>query len=399
MDQHMFRRDGETVRDLATQLLQHGEQCALAGRVPQAEAILTQAWTIAVDAAPDIANVAAWDVGWLLVQVGAYRAAAAWFERVDAPRAGTSQLWAATRSALVRLCLDVAPPAPQQASRLNQHTMEPSLHAQTLPPLLIHSLGQFQIVRDGCALPPCKARKAILLLRYLLTRRSRSAAKEELMEIGWPDAHPHEAAHSLHVAISTLRRHLDGRGESYVQYEGYRYCLNAAVPITDDCATFQAYVHQGDRFWRAYDLERARTAYRAAVDMYGGDYAAHEREPAWAIAERERLLAAYLSALDHLGQILMRQQQWEEAAACFGRLLDRDGYREDTHALLMRCYWQLARRTAALRQYERCQQILAQDLGVEPMPALHELYLAMLRNDETALQNMQNPMHTLSPRL
>ena len=102
-------------------------------------------------------------------------------------------------------------------------------------------------------LPVCSANKAIALFRYLLNRRQRAACKEELLELPWPKARSSAAMHSLHVAVTTLRRYLD----------------------------------------------------------------------------------------------------------------------------LMRCYWQLGRRTEALRQYTRCATILANDLGLQPMLELQELNRAI----------------------
>ncbi len=60
-------------------------------------------------------------------------------------------------------------------------------------------------------------------------------------------------------------------------------------------------------------------------------------------------------------------------------VLERDGYREDAYCQLIRCYWQLGRRSEALRQYERCVTILRRDLGLEPMPEIQELYRAIQR--------------------
>ena len=73
-------------------------------------------------------------------------------------------------------------------------------------------------------LAPCPARKAIAVFRYLLTRGERMAHKVELAESIWPGSSPKEAAHRLHVAISTLRHYLDST------YETSYLLLTAGVP-------------------------------------------------------------------------------------------------------------------------------------------------------------------------
>jgi DNA-binding SARP family transcriptional activator len=99
----------------------------------------------------------------------------------------------------------------------------------------------------------------------------------------------------------------------------------------------------------------------------------------WAIAERERLLARYLVALDRQGQIFIKQGQFELAINSYQRLLERDSFREDAHCQIMRCYQRLGQRGLALRQYERCAAILANDLGLEPAEETRALYTAVLR--------------------
>jgi DNA-binding SARP family transcriptional activator len=96
------------------------------------------------------------------------------------------------------------------------------------------------------------------------------------------------------------------------------------------------------------------------------------------VAERERLLARYLLALERLGGIWMARQQYASAADCYQRLLERDIYREDTHCHLIRCYAWLGRRSDALRQYQRCASVLATDLGLEPMEETQKLYRDLL---------------------
>lgn len=70
----------------------------------------------------------------------------------------------------------------------------------------------------------------------------------------------------------------------------------------------------------------------------------------------------------------MAHRQFEPAIECYQRLLERDGYREDAHCQLMRCYVQLGRRHDAPGQYRRCASILANDLGLEPVQEIQALY-------------------------
>jgi DNA-binding SARP family transcriptional activator len=357
------------VQARATELLRQGELSALAGKTERARELLEQAWAIAAESAPDVANDAAWDVAWLLVQSGRRREAAAWIERLVAP-ARSASLWPLARLAMLQLCHGGAHSQP------DPRPVAPADDAQ--PELGVLCLGQFQIRRAGLPLPVCKSHKATSILRYLLTRPARAAGREELLELFWPAAEPQDAANNLHAAISALRRHLGGARENFLLFEHGRYLLNPDRAIEDDRGRFLELIEVAGQRWRAGELAGAREGYAAAVACYGGDYYVDSREPAWSLLERERLMAAYFTALERLAHIDCVELRFEQAAERYAVVLRHDSYREDLHYKLMCCYQHLGRRGDALRQYERCSTVLARELGLEPMPELRALYRRIL---------------------
>jgi DNA-binding SARP family transcriptional activator len=379
--------DLESVRQLAAGLLQQGERCARAGLLQQAEALMVQAWSMAEGCAPDLANSAAWEAAMLLVHTQNYDGAAEWLGRVAAPPTGGSGLWPAGRQALMHLCRSRATtPSVVAASSVRVLELQPfARRGRPLParPLLnVINLGHFTVVRGGTVLPHCPARKAISIFRYLLTRRHHRAHKEALMDLFWPDAHPRYAVHSLHVAVSALRRYLDPPGCSYLLLENGHYAIDPDAPVEDDCLSFELLCNDAEKYWRSHDLPRAQQAYTRALTCYQGDYDVDGQDLTWAAVERERLLVRYMTALDHLGQILIVQGLLEQAIECYQRLLERDSYREDAHGQLMRCYMQLGRRGAAVQQYERCAALLAAELSLEPMPEIQDLYRLIVSTGE-----------------
>lgn len=350
--------NGEEVHDLAAALIHQAERCKRAGLVEQAIIILDQAWSIARADVPKLADEVAWQIGWLALDRDRFTDAALWFERVGMPPPLEGQ-WPQIRTTLVRICRTI--PAPIITA------------VPALPALHITSLGHFQIARAEQVLPACRARKALTIFRYLLTRQFYSASKEELMELLWPDAPPAKAAHNLQVAISALRHHLDPVAGSYVLWENGCYRLTPHAAIEDDRLAFQQLCAAADRARQAGPAERAQELYGAALERYSGDYYVDDGDGAWAIAEREHLLTQYLVALERLGNVYQAQGQYEAAVSCYLRLVERDMYREDIVCCLMRCYWKLGRRGAALRQYQRIAAILHTDLGLEPEPATQAL--------------------------
>ncbi len=373
---------------LAMALLETSERYVRAGLLSQAELLLQNVWLLAEGQSFELANYAAWELACLFICRGAYPEAITWLGRVEAPLMRSSQLWPATRTILVDIMSKINIKATELSMTMPvSYERSVSVYnpeAAQLPALKMINLGRFEIIRAGQALPSCPAHKAIALFRYLLTRHHYTAHKEELMELLWPNTAVKEATNSLHVAVSTVRRYLDTPIGSYLLFNDGFYTINPDASIEDDCALFLQLCDQGQQDWTKHDLPQAEQAYVRAIECYQGDYCVNATDLDWAVIRQEQLLARFLMSLDHLGRIYMKQQRFEPAVECYQRLLERDSYREDACAQLMRCYWQLQRRWDAIHQYNRCATVLAHDLGIEPNAEIQMLYRAIFSGEQPA---------------
>jgi DNA-binding SARP family transcriptional activator len=120
------------------------------------------------------------------------------------------------------------------------------------------------------------------------------------------------------------------------------------------------------------DAEQAQ-ALHSAAGLYHGDLLEgwyHD----WCLYERERLQNLYLSILDKLADYSEACGE-HEAGLAYGALsLRYDGARERTHRRLMRLHYLAGERTAALRQYDRCVEVLRSELAVAPAARTVALY-------------------------
>lgn len=120
-------------------------------------------------------------------------------------------------------------------------------------------------------------------------------------------------------------------------------------------------------------LAAAATLYRGELlpNVTVADSALFEE---WLLLKRERLHQLALNAFGQLTTAALAIGNTLDAQSYAQQQLTLDPWRETAHRQLMEAFVQNGQRTAALRQYERCREILLAELGVEPEPATTTLY-------------------------
>jgi DNA-binding SARP family transcriptional activator len=112
---------------------------------------------------------------------------------------------------------------------------------------------------------------------------------------------------------------------------------------------------------------------QAAVQLYTGELLEGFYDD-WALRERERLRALYLSSLQRLMEYHQQQGTYAESLACGQLILETDPLREDIHRVLMRLHAAQGQRALAVRQYEVCRDLLVTELGIVPLAETQTLY-------------------------
>jgi predicted ATPase len=95
---------------------------------------------------------------------------------------------------------------------------------------------------------------------------------------------------------------------------------------------------------------------------------------AWLLSEREALRRRYVGAAGVLIDAYRTQKRYREGIDWALRLLNADPLHEETHRRLMLLYITSGDRTSALSQFESCQTMLWDELGVEPEDETITLY-------------------------
>jgi DNA-binding SARP family transcriptional activator len=256
--------------------------------------------------------------------------------------------------------------------------------------LRIHLLGDLEVWRDDQVVPTdaWPSRKVRQLLGILVTHRHRTVSSDELIDWLWPDLGLESARNSLWVAVSHLRRALEPgdvrRGRStFVLTEPPGYRFDAAGQCQIDVDAFLDQVRAGQEQQRRGEWTAALDAYLAAHALYKGDYLAQDRYEDWAIPTRERLREVFLESKGNLAVCHLTLGRYHKALDQARQVLDDDPCRESAWRLVMETCYRQGERDRALRAFERCRAILAEELGVDPLPETLALRERILQTPPT----------------
>ncbi|MBV7333175.1 tetratricopeptide repeat protein [Chloroflexi bacterium TSY] len=118
----------------------------------------------------------------------------------------------------------------------------------------------------------------------------------------------------------------------------------------------------------------------AAVELYQGDFLSdfHVNDAPifeeWMVAEREYWRKIAQEILQILADAYFAERQYADASRILRRILTLEPWYEGAHRQLMVTLSRMGNFNGALAQFELCQQILTDELDVEPLPETIALY-------------------------
>jgi DNA-binding winged helix-turn-helix (wHTH) protein len=222
-------------------------------------------------------------------------------------------------SALEELSADSA------SVRARENELSQAIADAAAPPagLYVYALGPLRAERDGSPVTrwggaKAGSRQAEAVFAFLFDRGERGVAKDEILELVWPDVDLDRADVAFHRTMLGLRSMLQpdrraSRRNGVITFHNDRYRLDRSVVAWSDLEEFERLVagsDPGDEGLRA--LERARGLYRGDfLDdcPYYGDSAEVE-------ARRAALRARYVDLLVDLGERYAAHGERARAADC-----------------------------------------------------------------------------------
>jgi DNA-binding SARP family transcriptional activator len=258
--------------------------------------------------------------------------------------------------------------------------------------LCVFLFGKFCVKYKEVELQGFQTLKVQELFCYLLLYRNRPHPRENLASLLWGDNSTSQAKRYLSKALWQLQAALSQatQDDNLLLVEPDWIQLNNRADFWLDVAVFeQAYYLLQEVPGEELEASELQTL-QEAIQRYRGDLLEGWYQD-WCLCERERLQFFYLALLDKLIRFCEAHGEFE-AGRMFGyKILSYDRAREQTHRQLMRLYFLSGDRTGALRQYQHCQEILKQELGVSPSRRTEELYAKIHADEPIRLPSNSQP--------
>ncbi|MET9794908.1 AfsR/SARP family transcriptional regulator [Nocardiopsis alba] len=241
-------------------------------------------------------------------------------------------------------------------------------------------LGPLAVWTSGGHLVRVPEFKVRLLLAGLLVDPGRLVPADRLIEDLWGSDLPANPTASLQTRASQLRRVLDeaeegGRGVLVSRPPGY---LLDVAPGSVDTQTFHDLLARArtatDPAVRAALISDALALWRGPAF---GEFADHD----FARIVTTRLEDRRLTALEEQAEARLELGEHDLVADELGDLTERHPLRERMRAAHMRALYRAGRQSEALDGYHRLRTRLSEELGLDPGPALAELYRAILAQE------------------
>lgn len=250
-----------------------------------------------------------------------------------------------------------------------------------MPNVELVLFGGFQLRRHGEPLPPIPSRTARSLFAAVLVARGVRHSREHLAAQFWPDLPPARARRRLSHTLWQIQDALsDVSGDiGLLEVTSDTLAVRPGARYRIDVEDFERGL---DQLRARRDAGRSRSRDLAdleqIVELYQGDFLAGHYD-GWVLDEQQRLEQRYLDALTWLVELAGAQGAYEDALGYARRLTSQDPLREDAHREVMRLSTLLGRTSEALRQYERCREVLAEELGTAPSEATERLHRRIQR--------------------
>ena len=243
-------------------------------------------------------------------------------------------------------------------------------------------------------------RQGRVVFAYLAAQSGRPVPRDELAELLWGDEPPETWEKALRVLMTKLRALLeecgiDGSTALTSAFGCYALTLPAGTWIDVDAAADT--LGRAERALAAGDLGEAHSEGSSAAELARRSFLPGQ-DGSWVEGRRRDQHELLVRSLECLNEASFGAEDFAEAARHAEEVVELEPYRESGYRLLMEAHAAAGNRAEALRAYERCRRLLAEELGAYPSPETESIYRELLAApSSSAAENGSSPVSEASP--
>jgi DNA-binding SARP family transcriptional activator/streptogramin lyase len=223
-------------------------------------------------------------------------------------------------------------------------------------------------------------RQGRLLFAYLVAERGRPVPRDELAEALWGDAPPATWDKALTVIASKLRGLLadvGAEGGSALTSAFGCYRLELPEGTWVDVIVAGDAAQEAEEALVAGDEDKAKAQATLAASLVERPFLPGD-DGTWVDGKRRELTEIRVRALSVLAEACLRSGAASEATKWAEQAIALEPFRETGYRRLMEAHVAAGNRAEALRVYERCRRLLAEELGAYPSPETESIYRGLL---------------------
>ncbi|MER7693448.1 BTAD domain-containing putative transcriptional regulator [Streptomyces sp. NPDC097610] len=241
--------------------------------------------------------------------------------------------------------------------------------------LRLQVLGPLRIWRDGVELDP-GPRQQSYLLAILLARAGKPISTSELVDLIWAEDVPASAVNILQKYVGALRRLFEPllllrEAGSFLHRRGSSY-LFAVGPATLDLVAFRELVDAARAALTRHDHEVALDHYVGALGLWHGPAGDGITDGTIATTVFAALDNEFYDACTAATELAVSMGQPERVLAALQLAASMAPFNEPVLAALVGVLGATGRQAEALSVYRQVRDRLAEELGIDPGPALED---------------------------
>lgn len=252
--------------------------------------------------------------------------------------------------------------------------------------LKFYGLGSFYLEYQSIKIDGSNwvSKRALELLMYLSFKLGRRTDAEEIIDLFWPDSDLETGKNKLYNTIYLLRKSLQRAGlekELIKSLQG-GYLINNNYLLWTDWGYF---IEKGHLYLQQKNVSTAELT--ELLKIYRGDFFALLRYESWPKNQRDILSGLHLALLEKLIIKLYENDDYQLLFNYLNQGLNLDPYAEIFYLIYFKVFVKLGKTKEAINIYQKCKDILAAELDLEPGPELQQEYLNLKAKQDIIIKN------------